>query len=227
MLARVLEPEVMDDPRDADDYDRMDHGEVNQRFVADLLASTSPVAAWRTGQAQVLDLGTGTGLIPIELCRQAAHVRVLGVDLAEGMLALGRLHVREADFTRRIRLARADAKQLPYADGEFGLVMSNSIVHHLPEPRRALEEAARVCQDGGSIFIRDLLRPANESELERLVETHAVAAESRQRQLFADSLRAALSLEEIRELVAGLSFDPSGVSPTSDRHWTWCTAKPA
>jgi len=41
-LARILEPEVMDSPDDAADYNSMDHREVNQRFVTDLLAAVPP-----------------------------------------------------------------------------------------------------------------------------------------------------------------------------------------
>ncbi|MBC8120702.1 MAG: SAM-dependent methyltransferase, partial [Gemmatimonadaceae bacterium] len=52
MLERVLEPEVMDTLQDAQEYDRMDHSEVNRAFVRDLLALAPPLGVW-------LDLGTG------------------------------------------------------------------------------------------------------------------------------------------------------------------------
>ena len=45
MLPRVLEPEVMDSPEEARDYDAMDHAEVNRRFVADFLTARSEPAA--------------------------------------------------------------------------------------------------------------------------------------------------------------------------------------
>jgi hypothetical protein len=44
--------------------------------------------------------------------------------------------------------------------------------------------------------------------------------------MFDASLRAALSLDEIRQLIEELDFDPSGVTITSDRHWTWVARKP-
>ena len=70
MLPRVLETEAMDTSAEALDYDSMDHGEVNRVFVADLLAAGPP-------EGEILDLGTGTALIPIELCQQAADARVI------------------------------------------------------------------------------------------------------------------------------------------------------
>lgn len=219
MLSRVLEPEVMDTAADARDYDAMDHGEVNRRFVADLLEA-EPVLG-QEAACEVLDLGAGTAQIPIELCQRSPGAQVVAIDLAAHMLALGESNVKRAGFERRIRLERVDAKQLPYADGSFQVVMSNSIVHHLPEPALGLAEAKRVVTEGGLLFIRDLLRPSDEQELDGLVALHAQGANDHQRTLFADSLRAALTLEEIREIAAGLGFAPRDVRQTSDRHWTW------
>src|SRR5437899_13024575 len=101
MLARVLEPEVMDSAEEARDYDAMDHTQVNQVFVADFLAS------W-DGQGPVLDVGTGTAQIPIELCRHAPKAEIVAIDLATHMLKLGRENVRKAGFDERIRLERQD-----------------------------------------------------------------------------------------------------------------------
>lgn len=214
MLPRILEPEVMDSPEEAADYDAMDHTTVNRVFASDFLA------AW-DGRNPVLDVGTGTAQIPIELCRQSPHPVVVGIDLAAHMLRLGEENLRRAGLERRIQLQLVDAKGLPFANREFGAVMSNSIVHHIPEPRSVLAEMLRVTAPDGLVFVRDLLRPDDEETLQRLVVTYAADANDHGRQMFADSLRAALTLDEIRERVASLGCDPSAVRQTSDRHWTW------
>ena len=121
----------------------------------------------------------------------------------------------------RIRLERVDAKRLPYADGQFAAVMSNSIVHHMPQPREVLAEAVRVVRAGGLIFIRDLARPRDDEQVRELVRTYAGQASDHQRQLFDDSLRAALSVEEMCALVVELGYAADTVNATSDRHWTW------
>jgi ubiquinone/menaquinone biosynthesis C-methylase UbiE len=218
-LARVLEPEVMDSSDDAADYDAMDHAEVNRRFVADYLVARG--AAGLSATAEVLDLGTGTAQIPIELGRQDSQARVLAVDLAESMLVLGRANVARAGLAGPITLERVDAKRLPYDRGRFVAVMSNSIVHHIPEPGAALAEALRVLARPGLIFVRDLARPLDDDHVRRLVEQYAGDCTRHQRQLFDDSLRAALSVAEVRELVAALGGNPQCVQATSDRHWTW------
>lgn len=219
MLARVLEPEVMDSPEEARDYDAMDHAAVNRVFVEDFRA------AW-DGRNPILDVGTGTAQIPIELCRRDPRATVVAIDLAEHMLRVGRDNVRRAGLEDRLRLERCDAKEFPYAAEQFGAVMSNSIVHHIPEPGAVLAEMVRVVQPDGVLFVRDLLRPATEDELRRLVAAYAGDANAHQQQMFAESLHAALNLPEIQGLVAALHFDPAGVSQTTDRHWTWCARKP-
>jgi ubiquinone/menaquinone biosynthesis C-methylase UbiE len=218
MLPRVLEPEVMDTPEEARDYDAMDHGGVNRAFVTDFLA------AW-DGANPILDLGTGTAQIPIELCRQSPTPTVVAIDLAEHMLRVGEENVRRAGLESRIRLQRVDAKGLPFPDATFGAVISNSIVHHIPRPPEVFAEMVRVVSPGGLLFIRDLLRPADDATLLRLVETYAGEANPQQRGMFADSLHAALMVDEVAEMVAVLGFDPESVRQTTDRHWTWVARK--
>jgi ubiquinone/menaquinone biosynthesis C-methylase UbiE len=214
MLPRVLEPEVMDNPEEARDYDAMDHSAVNRAFVADFLA------AW-DGRGPVLDLGTGTALIPIEFCRQSPAGDVVAVDAAAHMIALARENVRRAGFASRIKLEQVDAKGMPFPAGSFPAVMSNSIVHHIPDPQTVFAEIARVAAPGATIFVRDLLRPADAATLRHLVETYAGDANAHQKAMFAESLHAALTVAEVREVVAAIGFDPAGLRQTTDRHWTW------
>lgn len=227
MLQRVLETEWMDSPQEAADYDAMDHGEVNRIFVADLLEAWHATGMAGTSPGVILDLGTGTVQIPIELCKRWPAARVLAIDAARHMLRIGRLNVRAAGLAEQIELAQVDAKRLPYRDCAFRLVISNSIVHHIAEPACVLREAWRVTAPGGLMFFRDLFRPAHEAMLRHLVETYAAGANAHQQQMLADSLRAALSVEEVRQLAVALGLPPGTVHPTSDRHWTLVARKPA
>ncbi len=213
-MPRVLEPEVMDTAEEARDYDAMDHSAVNRVFVKDFLA------VW-DGRGPILDVGTGTALIPIEFCRQSPTGSVVAVDAAEHMLAVARENVRRAGLNHKIICQLVDAKGMPFPDGSFPAVMSNSIVHHIPDPRTVFAEIARVAMPGATIFVRDLLRPADEVALQHLVKTYAGDANAHQQKMFAESLHAALTVDEVRALVAGAGFDPAGVRQTTDRHWTW------
>ena len=70
------------------------------------------------------------------------------------------------------------------------------------------------------MFFRDLLRPSDQAALNHLVEIYTADDSAHQRKMFENSLRAALSLSEIRILVKQLGYDPQAVHASSDRHWT-------
>jgi ubiquinone/menaquinone biosynthesis C-methylase UbiE len=214
MLPRILEPEVMDSDQEAVEYNTMDHSAVNRVFVDDLLRSVS-------GGSRVLDVGTGTALIPLELCRRGKQWHVAAVDLAKAMLEVAAQNVAAAGLGAAIELQLVDAKRLPFEDGEFPIVMSNSIIHHIPDPADCLGEMTRVVSPkGGLLFVRDLLRPAGQGELQHLVQTYAGDSDVHQQKMFAESLHAALTLDEIRSLADRFGVGANCIQQTSDRHWT-------
>ncbi|MDH3719080.1 MAG: class I SAM-dependent methyltransferase [Planctomycetota bacterium] len=221
MLSRVLEPEVMDSAQEAAAYDAMDHGEVNRSFVADLRGFSGDDSL----KGPILDIGTGTGRIPIELCSQLSGCTVLGIDLSGSMIELGGENILKAGLQDRIELALVDAKRLPYEDGQFAVTISNSIVHHVADPTEVMAEAVRVTATGGILFFRDLLRPPDDAAVRRLVRTYAADQDETQRTLFDNSLRASLTLHEVRDIVARLGYEQTSVQTTSDRHWTWATRR--
>jgi ubiquinone/menaquinone biosynthesis C-methylase UbiE len=238
MIPRVLEAEVMDTAQEADDYDMMDHAAVNDSFCEDFLAFCRQVTPGKTsgGAAlRVLDVGTGTARIPIRLCTLAPNAAVEGVDLSEAMLAIARTNVDRAKLDGRVTLRLADAKNLGGQERAFDAVICNTIVHHIPEPGAALAEMWRVTAPGGVLFVRDLVRPESKERLDELVALHAgspaspsataVASFERQRALFAASLEASLTVDELRALVAPLGIPPAAVGTTSDRHWTLATVR--
>lgn len=219
MFDRVLEPEVMDSAEEALAYDTMDHSAVNAQFVEDLITTGHPVGG------PVLDVGTGTARIPIVLCQRFPEVEVVAVDLSEQMLLLAEKNIQAANLQSHIRAQKVDAKQLFFGDAEFEMVISNSIAHHIPRPELVLAEAVRVTRDGGYLFWRDLVRPESDQQVHAFVERYAGGETVHQQRLFADSLRAALTLEEVQAMVENLGFHRSSVCLTSDRHWTWSSQK--
>lgn len=225
MLERVLEPEVMNDLQEAIEYHDMDFTEVNRAFVRDLLAFAAQED--RTLGRDVLDLGTGTARIPVELCLQAPGLRVMAADASSEMLELARYHIEINHMLDRIQLHRTDAKKLVFGPSFFDAVISNSLVHHLPQSDAFFAEALRVLRPGGLLFVRDLFRPASQEQVEALVAQHVGNETHGSQQLFRQSLQAALTTEELAKILAALGVDAQCIQMTSDRHWTLAYRKPA
>ncbi len=228
MLARQLEPEFNNDFRESQDYNNMDHVAVNEAFVRDLVASgvldPGPVDP-EADSSVILDLGTGTALIPIELCMQFEACRIIAQDAAVSMLELAKINVAIGLCEHRIELRHGDCKQLEFDADLFDGVMCNSLLHHLADPSRGLSEMLRVCKPGGWIFVRDLFRPESSDQVEQLVATHAALEPPANQQLLRQSLHAALTLDEASIMAVALGLSPECLTVTSDRHWTLCTRK--
>lgn len=212
-MKRILEPEVMDTWEEAAAYDAMDFVEVNKAFAQKAL-EIGPK------KGLILDAGTGTARIPIFICQECLEWQIIGIDLSQNMLIIGNKNIKEAGLEKRIKLELVDAKNPPYPDHNFDAVISNSIVHHLPEPLPFWQEVKRVLKPGGGIFIRDLLRPENEEITEGFVNKYAADCNEHQRGLFRDSLKAAFTVDEVREMIETAHLEGVTIYQSSDRHWT-------
>ena len=203
----------MDTEVEAHSYAAMDHAEANHSVAERFFALGG-------GHGLTLDIGTGPGDIPILMAGQRPEGRYVAVDAAWEMLKLARPKISDHHLTGRIALHQVDAKQLPYPTNSFDAVFSNTILHHIPAPVDLLREGWRVLKPGGVLLIRDLYRPPTEAAAWELVDKHAAGATDAQRQLLFDSLHAALTLVEARELVADVEMTGATVEMTSDRHYT-------
>ena len=218
MLARILEPEVMDTEAEAVEYDAMDFQAVNGDF-AQAACELGPT------QATVLDVGTGTARIPILLAHLRPAWQITAIDLARSMLAIAAENIKAAGCETQIRLEFVDAKHLPYASGSFDGVISNSLLHHLANPVDCLREIKRVLKPNGFLLLRDLLRPPSLAQLDQQVTAIASDCTPHQRQLFRDSLQAALTLPELKDYLQSLGWNSDDPHPprlyqSSERHWT-------
>ena len=99
----------------------------------------------------VLDAGSGTGFLSLELASRG-H-RVTGIDFAPAMLAEARR--KAAEQGAAISFEEADAEQLSFAPGSFDLVVSRHVLWTLPHPQAAIDEWKRVLRPGGRLAVID------------------------------------------------------------------------
>jgi demethylmenaquinone methyltransferase/2-methoxy-6-polyprenyl-1,4-benzoquinol methylase len=120
-------------------------------------------------QSQVLDVGTGTGDLALELLRQEPTLHVVGLDLVPEMLAIaqhkaGSLAVRAApggtgETVGRLDLVLGDALHLPFGDGEFDAVVTGFALRNVLDIPVAFSEMARVTRPGGRVACLELAKP--------------------------------------------------------------------
>ncbi len=100
--------------------------------------------------AVILEVGGGNGRFAIQLLREGYSV--VETDIALGSVKKVR-QVAERLGLRNGAYAVVDAERLPFTDASFDAVFMVASLHHLPTPRRALAEAARVLKPGGTLGV--------------------------------------------------------------------------
>lgn len=104
--------------------------------------------------AYVLDVGCGTGMTPCYLA-QTIGCRVIGIDLSERMIAWSRRRAERAQLADRVTFTVADAQNLPFPDGTFDAIISESVTAFVPDKRCAVSEYVRVARPGGSVGLME------------------------------------------------------------------------
>ena len=212
-MNRIVEQEVMDTAEAAEAYDAMAHGEVDNAFVERVLALGAK-------DGHFLDVGTGPAQIPILLAQRCPDIRITAIDLSEEMLNIAKRHVAAAELAARITLEHVDAKALPYPDNTFDGLISNSIVHHIHDSLRALQEMSRVVKPEGLVLIRDLVRPKTPEEAQAFVDKYAAEDTPYQQKLYYDSFLAAFTIAEVNEMLQEMDLPRAVVVQSTDRHWS-------
>ena len=110
-------------------------------------------AARLRGDERVLDVATGPGYIAEAFARESREA--IGVDLTAAMLAIGEARARERGVAN-VAFQIGDAENLPFADGEFNVVVSRLALHHVQKPGRVVQEMARVCGKNGLVLVEDI-----------------------------------------------------------------------
>ena len=213
-MDRIPEPEVMDDPAQVVAYARADFAQVNQAFVDRFHAAFPEFAAGR-----VVDLGCGPADIPIRLARALPAAHITGVDASAPMLALAREAVAAAGLADRIALVEGRLPGLPLPDGGFDAVLSNSLVHQLPEAAPFWQEVRRLARPGAAILVVDLFRPDSPEAAQTIVETYSGDEDPLLKRDFYNSLCAAFTPAEVTAQLRAAGLARLQAQVVSDRHW--------
>ena len=212
-MKRIPEPEIMSAEEEAKVYALADFVSVNQSF-ADRLFELIPQPC-----GLLIDLGCGPGDILIRIAKASEKLHLVGCDGAEAMLRWGAKAMQKAGRKNTISFIHGDAKALGVPDRSCDVVISNSLIHHLPDPIPFWQEVRRIIKPGGTMLVRDLARPASEQKAWEIVERESGSEPQLLKNLFFYSLCAAYTVGEIKEQLKATGLEGLAVTMSSDRHW--------
>ena len=102
----------------------------------------------------VLDVGCGAGQTPCYLARRYG-CRVVGVDILEAMIKRSNERAEKEGVTDKVEFRVADAQDLPFEDGIFDVVITESVTVFPEDKERAIKEYARVTKPGGYVGLNE------------------------------------------------------------------------
>jgi SAM-dependent methyltransferase len=105
---------------------------------------------WKPGR-RALDVGAACGRTTYDLARD--HEEAIGVDLSRELIEAAVDARSRLDLPGNAAFAVADALALPFPDGAFETVVALNLIDRVPDPARALAEAARVTAPKGLLLI--------------------------------------------------------------------------
>ena len=143
----------------APDYDKLNHilslnidKGWRKKAVRNLVDTDEPL--------KVLDVACGTADFTIEIAQKVGKgSEVIGVDISEGMMAVGREKIKKAGVSAELFVA--DCEDLPYADNTFDRISVGFGVRNFEHLELGLSQMCRVLTPGGKLVILELSVPSN------------------------------------------------------------------
>lgn len=213
MMARVLEPELMDDPLQAKAYAEADFSLENQRFVELFREYFQEFS-----HGHVFDIGCGPGDIPVRLARALPDSCITGIDASRPMVELAEQAIRQADLIDRVSVRCERFQDLAGAN-QADAAISNSVLHHLPNPLQFWHKLRLFVKPGSPVLVMDLLRPESPEAAQAIVDQYANGAPDILRRDFYNSLLASFTEDEISAQLAQMNLTRLLIDVPDDRHW--------
>lgn len=108
---------------------------------------------------QILDIATGTGDFAILSARMLRPRQLIGADISEGMMNIGREKVEREGLQHVISFQREDCMKLSFADSSFDAVTAAFGIRNFKDLNQGLSEMCRVLKKGGVLSIVELTTP--------------------------------------------------------------------
>ncbi len=108
----------------------------------------------------VLDVATGTGYVAILTCKMLKTEKIIGIDISDGMLEIGKKKIKTLGLQNNIQLLKGDSETISFEDNTFDAVTVAFGVRNFENLEKGLQEILRVLRPGGKLVILEFSRPA-------------------------------------------------------------------
>jgi len=214
-MRRRPEPELMDSEAQTLAYAEADFNEANTLFADNFQRRFPELPA--TGH--MADLGCGPGDIAIRMAHAFQGWQITGIDAGENMLKRASERLATECLDERVRFRLAYLPDPSLAAESWDAVISNSQLHHLPDPQVLWASIKTIGTSGAAVQVMDLMRPESESAAQALVDRYAEGAPEILREDFYNSLLAAYTTTEVSDQLLRAGLDRLRIESVSDRHW--------
>ncbi len=215
MMQRIPEPELMNGHQQAKAYALADFEGPNSSFIN----AFQELAGNKEIYGRVVDLGCGPADILIRFAGLYRQTTCLGIDGSANMLDFGEQAITDAGLGKRVELVEATLPLSEKTQTNFDVILSNSLLHHLPTPHTLWQAIRQLGKKGSLVLVMDLLRPLSPEDAQGIVERYSGSEPQVLKDDFYHSLLAAYTLDEVRLQLQQSGLDCLQAEQCSDRHF--------
>ena len=159
---------------------------------------------------RILDVGTGTGDIPLSLVFEKDNIMCIGLDFAQNMINMA----QKDSNAYKVQWMSGDAVSLPFSELSFDIVTSSFLIRNILSPKKSLQEQYRVLEEGGRVFCLET-SPPGYGFLGRFIKLYLlflpllgklIASDERAYRYLVESTTQFLSADEMTDLMMLVGF---------------------
>ncbi len=224
-MDRVTEPELMTSNEQVQAYSQEDFSLTDNAFLSDLESFMLREGIEINAKSSIFDLGCGPGNITEIIWRKWPKAKVIGIDGSKEMLDIALMRAKDLiknQGLKRISYIQKNISSICHEENDLAesadVVVSNSLLHHIHDPKIFWQTVKKVASKGAVQFHRDLRRPSSFSDAIYLQEKYLLNAPQILKRDYLASLMASFTVEEVRSQLLHAGLEVLNVSEVEDRY---------